>query len=593
MAKNKRSKKTKANAVGLPEADVRQFFVYAIAVWLFVLPLLVHIKEAMIPRQMQDLYMSASLYDFFAYYKAIWLWGGALFFFFCARIFRFKYKRGDKWDKLVIALIVFALAIVLSYLFSPFKSVTWLGYLDRFEGTLSWLSYCLAAYAVYGFVDRRAHNLILIKAIVLSAGVVGLIGALQYFQIDFLKSNFAKMLMLGKYYSQLADQLKFTMPVGQSYTTLYNPNYVGSFVAVTLPLTFYMIKQARNQLWRALYSLIAVALLISLVGSKSTGGLIAVAAVVVAYGLYLLYRLRGRFKRGIWLGGSIALLIVSVALAAIVFNNPKVQAAFKAEKVRTLGIVAAQIVDNQIDFSLQQDKTLRLLSAADGLAVDLEGARLVPDKTADDYDFYTIEQLAPTLYIYVEKSEQMAIKRIMISQREDMDTKYKIVLFYAEDGFYIGQRPIEPADFAVAKTNLIKNEAVFSFRGYIWNRTLPLIGQRPLLGRGADSFALAFPQVDPIGRIGKYQGNPLMLVDKAHSLYLTLLVNFGLVGSLAYAALLALAFIKRNSYFSLALIGFLVAGIVNDSIIALQIIVFVLIALYPERAPVDEVQDGA
>jgi len=69
----------------------------------------------------------------------------------------------------------------------------------------------------------------------------------------------------------------------------------------------------------------------------------------------------------------------------------------------------------------------------------------------------------------------------------------------------------------------------------IWKATLKLIGQRPLLGHGPGTFALAFARVYP-PELVYYQGREVM-VDHAHNLWLQIGVECGLLGMLALLVL--------------------------------------------------------
>ncbi|MBU3812642.1 MAG: O-antigen ligase family protein, partial [Candidatus Niameybacter stercoravium] len=135
-------------------------------------------------------------------------------------------------------------------------------------------------------------------------------------------------------------------------------------------------------------------------------------------------------------------------------------------------------------------------------------------------------------------------------------------------------------------------ERLGSARGYIWSRTLPLIKERPLLGYGPDAFAFAFPQNDLLGKWYAYR-TPNMTVDKPHNLYLQIAVNQGLIALVAFLVLVGAYIINaikvyafRKDYSSkeivgiavfLSVIGYLGAGIFNDSIVSVAPIFWVLL----------------
>jgi cytochrome c-type biogenesis protein CcmH/NrfG len=70
----------------------------------------------------------------------------------------------------------------------------------------------------------------------------------------------------------------------------------------------------------------------------------------------------------------------------------------------------------------------------------------------------------------------------------------------------------------------------------IWQGTATLIGQRPLLGYGADSLGIMFPRVYP-PELVYYQGRDFF-VDRAHNLFLDWTVTAGVPGLLAFCLVL-------------------------------------------------------
>ncbi len=140
-----------------------------------------------------------------------------------------------------------------------------------------------------------------------------------------------------------------------------------------------------------------------------------------------------------------------------------------------------------------------------------------------------------------------------------------------------------------------KNKERFgSARGYIWSRTLPMLKDTILWGHGPDTYAIEFPQNDYIGKIRAY-GTPQMLVDKPHNMYLQIAVNTGVLSLLAALALWGLylaqsirIYIKKMDYsflslsgagIFLAVCGYLVTGLFNDSVVAIAPVFWVMLGL--------------
>lgn len=127
------------------------------------------------------------------------------------------------------------------------------------------------------------------------------------------------------------------------------------------------------------------------------------------------------------------------------------------------------------------------------------------------------------------------------------------------------------------------NEQFGTYRGYIWSRALPLLKDTLLIGHGADTFIIYFPQYDYVGRynIGYYSQYENIVVDKAHNMFLATGINTGIISLIAFLVMFGYYIIqsfpiyKKASYdcylhyigagIFLGVCGFLTAGLVNDS----------------------------
>jgi len=73
-------------------------------------------------------------------------------------------------------------------------------------------------------------------------------------------------------------------------------------------------------------------------------------------------------------------------------------------------------------------------------------------------------------------------------------------------------------------------------RGVIWRATWSLVAARPILGYGPETFGQVFTSVFPPELV--YLQGRAVIVDRAHNMILDTLVTTGIVGLLAYAALI-------------------------------------------------------
>lgn len=131
-----------------------------------------------------------------------------------------------------------------------------------------------------------------------------------------------------------------------------------------------------------------------------------------------------------------------------------------------------------------------------------------------------------------------------------------------------------------------------SGRLYIWEKTVELISQRPLLGYGAGSYGYYFPQgtKEKVQALERYN----VFCTKPHNFYLAFAFNYGIPALLALLALFFMHFVKTIKFIIkhkdseitpiiLALfvfwLGFLLQWLVNDSVIGTSVVFWVLFGM--------------
>lgn len=128
------------------------------------------------------------------------------------------------------------------------------------------------------------------------------------------------------------------------------------------------------------------------------------------------------------------------------------------------------------------------------------------------------------------------------------------------------------------------NDEFGTYRIFLWKRTLNLIPQYPILGSGPDTFAIRF--------MSKYSSDvaaigPLTINDTAANVYLTMLINLGIVGLLSYLTFIFFqlkeGIKKMNNYSSILLIAivcYLIQDFFNLSLVIVSPIFWLLMALH-------------
>ncbi len=574
-------------------ARMRKFAIYFAMAVIFIVPLIVFYKPVNVPASAEFLYgPTETLPDFFTYYKSVILAVGSFILFLGALLYRVIDDMNFKPDLFEKLLGVFALSVIISFIFAELKDVAFFGYLDRFEGSLAWLSYTVLAYSIYTFVKTKMDFNKIIIAFVSSSAVISLIGVFQSRGQDFFRSDLGRRLILGSYYHQLRDTLRFRFAEDRVYSTLFNPNYVGSLVAISFPLTLYLIFEVKNKILKALLGGFAIIQLLVLAGSRSATGFVGVGVAIFAFIILQLFKSRVDRKRVIAVAVVVALMFVGLTQTELFrgeYNKIKDAVATINEPIyNTLSDVDYQHPNLIITLANNNSITLE----PDGYDLHVYnslGEQVSPEITDEEHEFSFLED---DFKINISRSYVNGEVNLRALDKElDIERSTRIH-FIMPNQFSIRYEPLTAENVKVASANLIPNERAFSARGYIWNRSIPLIFDKPIFGHGADTYTLHFPQIDIIGNavaIGT------QIVDKPHNFYINILVNFGFVGSIILLGIMLLALIKGyKEELAISILAFLAVGIANDSVVFCTYMMFVIIALLfvKDKLELDEANEG-
>ncbi len=559
--------------------SLREKLIYFAAFIVFIVPLIVFIKKIQVYDSAYFLYGPIEFTsDFFTYYKAMALQFGAVILLIGTVWIRWKEtEKSWKLDLFEVILVSFAVVVILSFCFSQFKSVAWSGWIGRFEGTATWLSYISFAFCIYNLVRTKKEAYIILGAFMLSTLVISIIGVFQFLGMDFYQTELGERLILGSYYENFKGNIDMALEKGTVYGTLYNPNYIGSLVAFAFPIGLYLISEIKSWVWRLMIGIVLVFQLIILAGSKSTTGFVALTIGVIVYFIMFIFQ-RGFLKKRIITGVLIiTALVIGVSQTNLFQNqydklinslttveseyNPFINVSYD-EPVLTVTI------DNGDTYHIEPvgydikvyDKDWNLLERE-----DLEDRCRF--RNVDQYDFL-VDKIHSTGRITVSVTNKVLDKGQVMRFELIHDTQFSV-------GFNLFTEEKINNDVEVIK--LSESERLFTNRGYIWNRSIPLIMSKPLLGYGADTYILNFPHMDLIGR-------PVIMtdqvVDKPHNIYVQLLINFGFVGGILFLCLVCYTLNKmRSSLLIASLIGWLVVGIANDSVVFVTYMVFCMMGL--------------
>ncbi|MBP3702443.1 MAG: O-antigen ligase family protein [Lachnospiraceae bacterium] len=545
-------------------------------------------------------------YDFFMYYKSrLIMLAGVISAFLLAWSMYQKSSANHKNRKnkantltfslwFLMPLGVYGFFVLLSSLFSENMEFAFFGSIEQFEGGFALLSYLVIAFYGLYFVSQYELEGKIVLWLIIGAFAVSLIGAFQFFSLDFFRTDFARSLMTMFEPELAGKKFTFSFDLGRTYTTLYNPNYVGSYVALLLPFPLVFIMTEKEMGKKIFAAITCIFMVISLIGSESMTGYIALFSMAALLIIMLLPFMKKYVKRFI-IGGAI--VIITFVLLIIVKQD-----AF------SYGI-------NKIFNPMKNDYAVSSVEAKknEGVTIYTRGKKLNVKMKAEngkaDFDFTDGDGNV------LEKSYNPETKRLSVTSSGfegfaftasvmqvdnksmtgfKMEKDGKAWNFVEIDGTYqflsnYGKaapiRKIESMGFE----NL---QHFASRRGFIWSRTFPLLGKHLILGSGPDTFVLEFPNDDFVGMVNNdYSGN---MVTKPHNMYLQIAVQTGVLSLIAFLVLYVAYFIdciriywkrsyEKKAYIGLACFigtfGYMITGLANDSTVTVAPIFWLLLGV--------------
>lgn len=492
--------------------------------------------------------------------------------------------------KLFTPLLILALMSLLSTITSESAKYGLWSIFDQFESIFTLLSYCLIVIYCYLYIKKEEDLTYLLHYFMIGVLVIVFLGTLQAFGHDFLATEIGKKLYLPRNQWNNLDGYTMSFGKNRTYMTLFNPNYVGVYVSMLIPFILCFLISEKKKKSIVLYITILLGLIISLFGSQSKTSIICIIATLP----FLLLIFRKKFfniKKGYL--PSIALLLAGILIITIT-NFQFVKNTFKSFTNITKSI------PNLTD--INTDKLLTITYKGNVLKVDMK----LEDS---NYNTYFFDEKENTIASHLDGSGQtiidderfqgitaltsitdnIAVLQLLIDGKD-----WNFTNQLGDDTFYYINKygrldKIKEADSAL----FTGYENYASGRGYIWSRSIPLLKDHIILGAGANSFVFVFPQQDYVNLYNSGFGNDLL--TKPHSYYLQLGIQSGVLALISFIVFYIIYFIwsirlyKNTTSYTLftrtgiaafiATIGFIFAGISNDSSLAVSPIFWALLGI--------------
>ena len=552
-----------------------------------VIPLITFGKIVELPIEEANFWKGGLIHvDFFSYYKSSAFVIATCAAFAASAILYLNKKITIYNDKKYYApMLLYALLVILSTIFSQNKNVAILGFIEMYQGMSVLLCYILLSFILMNILKDKKDLEIIFYSFTAISLITGILGLSQYFGFDFFQTSVGSWLILPN--ALKGADLKFTFGKYTIYGTMYNTNFVGSFGAIILPITTALFMSSESAKKKTIFYTAAILSFATWLGCNSRAGYIGIGAAAIIGAVIFRKVIKEKLKKtSVLLIGFIAVAIIfNVAsngrqLGQFIRLNPVLEAE-KIEKIRketqvrfeeisvkdntftiktTKETLIGTVNDEDITFNDEKNNTLEY-------TVDSNGSVIFADEKYKEYKLKISDTKLIEGLIYGRPLNLYALK--------DNNNMVKAISF--------NNKLIDPINAPHLK--IFDNRETFaSNRGYIWSRTVPMLKDTVFIGYGPDNYCMMYPQEDYVGRFNTGRGMTNIVVDKPHNMYLQTAINTGVLSLLSLLFIWAIYIIDSLKLYIdgniknykeymgaavfLSITAYLTAGIFNDNIIS-------------------------
>lgn len=488
---------------------------------------------------------------------------------------------------------------LLSTLFSKYAAHSWSGAYAQFEPVWCTLIYVLIVIYIYNQRLDSEHIRIVMIALAVGCLILGVIGLLQFLGYDPVTNGIGKYLIMpARFRDSVLDSDKFR---GITYMTLYNPNYVGTYTTMLLPLFLSLSVNEQNRKLRFLYGTDCILLFVNALGCKSESARWGVSLTLVLVVVFWFRHISVARRRVMLVAACSIMLFLINCYYTIDAGYTSVEAATDeqpaASDIQELVPVSKNLhsietLDDHvhvayadtafnISYTIEDNQFIPVMWDDNDVAIDFERVENEFLYQVTDARFTGI-QFAPVIY----QDGSYGLELLIDGKEWDFTNERN-----GETGYYYYNTFGKFDKITSAENYIFQNNGSFgNGRGFIWGETLPLLKKTVILGTGADSFALVFPQDN---YVEKYlNGYESVIISKPHNMYLQLGVQNGILALCLFLIAIGLWMYRLFRAYRLnthpewiglqigiliSVAGYLFTGLVNDVTICLSPIFWCMI----------------
>ena len=564
-----------------------------------IIPLVIYIKVITVS-DVEVLYTGSRnpRTDIFSYYKMAFLLAASLAGLVTYLLTRSVSPFDEQRKKYYIPAAIYSLFVIISTLASEYKTIASRGFNERYEGVFVLIAYVVVLFLAMNALKEERSIKLLFTCLLGSSFIIALLGALQYFGIDYFKSEFISNLITPALLKNDGGAINSKFPSKTIFTTLYNPNYVGSYMAMLMPIIFIFILWVKETRYKIILALLLCLNAINWIGCDSragiVGGIFSFIIIAIVYRKKILQHKKVVLCVMALLCGGLVVLnfamdgyVVNRISQMISIRGKGADNSTKAALNKSLeGLVDVTLNDERAKI-VTEDATLQIIASGTKINLVDEDNKKVDNSVMDSVISLTDPRFQN---IKLATKPKEGLIQINFNDYHLFDIVFTKEGLRSTSNIWMTFR----GDRAVESFGPAEVEAFGSNRGYIWSRTIPLLKNTILWGNGPDTFALYFPQYDFIGKLKNYV-NGGMFVDKPHNMYLQTAINTGVISLIALLVLFGMYFVSSIKIYLkeefktflpvaglacfAAFCGYAVAGLFNDSVVSVAPVFWTLLGL--------------
>ncbi|MBN2882512.1 MAG: O-antigen ligase family protein, partial [Clostridia bacterium] len=419
--------------------------------------------------------------DPFTFYKMALILASAFFALIILSIKIAKRQHKLKFNFIILAVTIYAFLTIVSTIFSQYPKTALFGGPERNEGLLVIISYYIMFIYSINILDSREKIKTVFYSLMVSASIITVIGAIQFFGLDPYKYQFVKKVLNMLPTENFPYEVHTVQGVNTSYSTLSSTNYMAMYLSMITASGFALFASVKTNGSRLAASLLIYVMILNLIGSASGGAYYAVAISLTL----LLFLSLPYIKNNVINVFMLSVVVIGLLLITNIFTGNLIAERLNISNLsrelvigtpEDTSIYINDIVLNENDVYIDTtDKDFRVINTGFSIMVENSSGENIPltqfDEGENDIpgNFYYFSDESYKSYL-IKTDDEFQVFGVKAGAREMLFTM-------TEDGIMVPGMAGELQKIIPVDRNkfIYENVRTFHGRGYIWSASLPLL----------------------------------------------------------------------------------------------------------------------